>query len=136
MRGVKKEHLSSKICRVCGREFAWRKKWERNWAEVTVCSDACRRGTPRGGTGVAKPEEIEAVLLRLAAQRGVSKSFCPSEAARALDPEDWRTLMPQVWAVGAGLVRRGGLRCTQGGGPVDPETAVGPVRFQLPNDDV
>jgi hypothetical protein len=28
---------------VCGRPFAWRKKWERNWAEVKYCSDACRK---------------------------------------------------------------------------------------------
>jgi hypothetical protein len=136
MRGVKKENLPSKTCRVCGRDFVWRKKWERDWEQVQVCSDACRRGSPRGvkapGSG-----EIEAVLLRLAAERGGSKTFCPSEAARALvsgaSGEAWRTLMPRVREVGAGLVRRGALRCTQGGNPVDPEQAVGPIRYQLPD---
>lgn len=138
MRGVKKEHLPSKTCRVCGRPFVWRKKWERNWEEVAVCSEACRRGKP--GTGAGPGEGgIEAVLLKLAAQRGSSKSFCPSEAARALAPpgfagdEAWRSLMPRVRAAGAALVRRNLLRCTQGGRPVDPEIAPGPIRFQLPD---
>ena len=38
----KKSDLPSKICVTCGRPFVWRKKWERNWAEVKFCSDACR----------------------------------------------------------------------------------------------
>ncbi|HVF85473.1 MAG TPA: DUF2256 domain-containing protein, partial [Abditibacteriaceae bacterium] len=42
MRGVKKENLPQKICVVCGRPFAWRKKWARVWNEVKYCSDACR----------------------------------------------------------------------------------------------
>ncbi|MBL9133211.1 MAG: DUF2256 domain-containing protein, partial [Verrucomicrobiaceae bacterium] len=32
-----------KICLACGRPFAWRKKWERDWENVKFCSDACRR---------------------------------------------------------------------------------------------
>ena len=40
-RGVKKEHLPSKVCVVCNRPFTWRKKWERCWEEVTTCSKSC-----------------------------------------------------------------------------------------------
>jgi len=40
-RGVKKEHLPSKVCVTCGRPFTWRKKWERCWDEVTTCSKSC-----------------------------------------------------------------------------------------------
>ena len=43
MRGVRKEHLPEKFCLACGRPFAWRKKWERDWDQVKFCSDACRR---------------------------------------------------------------------------------------------
>lgn len=43
MRGVRKENLPEKICLACGRTFAWRKKWERDWDNVKFCSDACRR---------------------------------------------------------------------------------------------
>ena len=43
MRGVKKADLPEKTCPVCGRPFAWRKKWERDWERVIYCSDRCRR---------------------------------------------------------------------------------------------
>jgi len=42
MHGVKKQHLPQKICATCGRPFAWRKKWARDWEQVRYCSDACR----------------------------------------------------------------------------------------------
>lgn len=42
MKGVKKEHLPSKVCITCHRPFTWRKKWEKNWDEVKYCSDKCR----------------------------------------------------------------------------------------------
>jgi hypothetical protein len=43
-----KQDLPTKLCPVCGRSFAWRRKWARDWAGVKYCSDACRKGTPRG----------------------------------------------------------------------------------------
>lgn len=43
MKGVKKQHLPQKDCQACGRPFAWRKKWERDWERVKYCSEACRR---------------------------------------------------------------------------------------------
>eukprot|EP00557_Chaetoceros_sp_GSL56_P007938 CAMPEP_0176489626 /NCGR_PEP_ID=MMETSP0200_2-20121128/7398_1 /TAXON_ID=947934 /ORGANISM="Chaetoceros sp., Strain GSL56" /LENGTH=240 /DNA_ID=CAMNT_0017886799 /DNA_START=259 /DNA_END=978 /DNA_ORIENTATION=- len=42
-RGVKKENLPLKQCVTCGRQFTWRKKWERCWDEVTTCSKSCNR---------------------------------------------------------------------------------------------
>jgi hypothetical protein len=48
-----KRDLPVKICPVCGRTFAWRKKWARDWQQVRYCSDACRKGTPRGRAPVA-----------------------------------------------------------------------------------
>lgn len=46
-RGIKKENLPEKICATCGRPFAWRKKWAKDWENVRFCSDRCRAG--RGG---------------------------------------------------------------------------------------
>lgn len=43
-----KRDLPVKICPVCGRPFTWRRKWAKDWAQVRYCSDACRKGTPRG----------------------------------------------------------------------------------------
>ena len=39
-RGQMKE---AKICVVCKRSFTWRKKWERNWSEISTCSNSCRQ---------------------------------------------------------------------------------------------
>jgi hypothetical protein len=47
---VSKSNLPEKICVVCDRPFAWRKKWERSWDEVTCCSKSCnakRKGGAR-----------------------------------------------------------------------------------------
>jgi hypothetical protein len=38
-----KPNLPTKICRACGRPFAWRKRWEKVWDEVKYCSDRCRK---------------------------------------------------------------------------------------------
>ncbi|MEZ0486628.1 DUF2256 domain-containing protein [Fibrella sp. GW2-5] len=38
----KKSELPTKVCPVCNRPFAWRKKWERDWDNVIYCSDRCR----------------------------------------------------------------------------------------------
>lgn len=43
VKGVKKQHLPEKVCIVCRRPFAWRKKRERVWDEVKLCSDRCRK---------------------------------------------------------------------------------------------
>lgn len=37
-----KTNLPVKICLVCKRPFAWRKKWAKVWDEVKYCSDRCR----------------------------------------------------------------------------------------------
>jgi hypothetical protein len=36
-----------KTCVTCGREFEWRKKWERDWERVVHCSERCARGPER-----------------------------------------------------------------------------------------
>ncbi len=40
-RAVKKADLPEKVCAACGRPFAWRRKWARDWAQVKYCSKAC-----------------------------------------------------------------------------------------------
>ncbi len=44
MNGVRKENLPRKTCAACGRPFAWRRKWARDWENVRYCSEACRTG--------------------------------------------------------------------------------------------
>ncbi|MBA2638143.1 MAG: DUF2256 domain-containing protein [Solirubrobacterales bacterium] len=35
--------LPTKTCAACGRPFAWRRKWARDWEHVRYCSQRCRR---------------------------------------------------------------------------------------------
>jgi len=37
-----KSTLPQKICAACGRPFAWRRKWARDWDQVKTCSDRCK----------------------------------------------------------------------------------------------
>ncbi len=39
---VEKADLPQKICAGCGRPFAWRKKWARDWESVKTCSERCK----------------------------------------------------------------------------------------------
>ncbi|NBD94868.1 MAG: DUF2256 domain-containing protein [Gammaproteobacteria bacterium] len=38
---MKKSELPSKTCPVCGRPFAWRRKWRNCWDAVRYCSRRC-----------------------------------------------------------------------------------------------
>ncbi len=76
-------------------------------------------------------DAIRAILTGLAYERGRGVSFCPSEAARRL-ADDWRPLMDDVRRVAGAMRDDGTLQATQGGVPVDPLSAVGPIRLGLP----
>lgn len=68
-------------------------------------------------------------ILSLVAERGPGKSICPSEAARLVDPADWRAQMDAVRGAAAALAREGVIVATQKGRPVDIAAAKGPVRL-------
>lgn len=123
-----------KPCVVCGREITWRKKWERSWAEVRYCSDACRRRA-KSPAGTQQDMALEAAILALLAERGAGKTICPSEAARRVAPgedrADWEPLMEPARAAARRLQAAGRLVITQHGHPVDPSRAKGPIRLKL-----
>jgi len=119
----------SKPCAVCGRTIEWRKKWERNWAEVRYCADACRRAKL---TDIDR--ELEAAITTLLEQRAAGATICPSEAAKAiggsLDEQVWRSLMEPARRAARRLVASGDIEITQQGHVVDPSTAKGPIRLR------
>jgi len=123
--------VAEKTCASCGRRIEWRKKWADNWDAVKYCSDACRR---RKVTKVDR--ELEAKILELLGQRAATATICPSDAARAVgatgdDPEGWRDLMEPARRAARRLVATDVVTITQGGQPVDPSTARGPIRIRL-----
>jgi hypothetical protein len=76
--------------------------------------------------------QIERTIMDLLTHRDPGKTICPSDAARALDAEDFRPLMDRVRGVARELVARGELEVTQKGRAVDVDAARGPIRFRLP----
>ncbi len=119
-----------KICKTCGRAFAWRKKWEKDWDVVKYCSDACR-GNKLGEADAA----LEAAILELLAERGRDKTICPSEAAKLVGGletrRDWEGLMEPARAAARRLVALGRIVIMQNGKVIDPSTAKGAIRLQL-----
>ena len=75
---------------------------------------------------------LEQALRTLLDTRADDASVCPSEAARAVAPEDWRPLMPAARAAAGRLAAAGEVEVTQGGEVVDVTTARGPVRVRRP----
>ncbi|MEM6293560.1 MAG: DUF2256 and DUF3253 domain-containing protein [Myxococcota bacterium] len=117
----------SKVCASCGRRFEWRKKWARDWDSVRYCSNACKRARVS-----ALDERLEQTIATLLEARGSGKTICPSEAARAVEPENWRPLMEPTRRAARRMVERGELQITQKGRVVDPTAAKGPIRLRLP----
>ena len=48
---IRKADLPTKVCVVCRRSFAWRKKWARDWENVKYCSRRCS-----GAPSLSAPE--------------------------------------------------------------------------------
>jgi hypothetical protein len=119
------QHPIDKTCVSCGRRIEWRAKWQNNWDEVRYCSDACR------ARGVTETDQaLERSILSLLSTRAHDATICPSDAARAVDPDDWRELMEPARRAARRLVAAGEVDITQGGSVVDPSTAKGPIRIR------
>lgn len=103
----------------------WRKQWSANWDEVKYCSEACRKRK------VSRTDaELEAKILELLGARAATATICPSDAARAVRPDDWRELMEPTRRAARRLVVAGDVVITQKGAVVDPSTARGPIRIR------
>ena len=115
----------TKICARCGRRFTWRAKWSKTWEEVRFCSARCRRERL-----TAVDRALEDAILSLLRRRG-GKTICPSEAARCVDAERWRTLMEPARQAARRLVERGAVEILERGTCVDPTNARGRIRLRL-----
>lgn len=114
-----------KTCAVCGRTITWRKKWERDWADVRYCSHTCRA---RGLTD--DDRALEHRIRTDLAAAALTSTICPSQAAREVGGENWRELMVPARMAARRLVAAGEVEITQSGRVVDPSTARGPIRIR------
>ena len=76
--------------------------------------------------------DLEQRILDLLATRAPTSSICPSDVARDVATDDWRSLMQPVRDAAARLVAAGRVEVTQGGRVVDVTSARGPVRIRRP----
>ena len=75
-------------------------------------------------------EAIEAALRDKLSRVRPGGTVCPSEAARAVSPDDWRPLMDGAREAARRLVAAGEAEITQHGEVVDLDTAHGPIRVR------
>jgi uncharacterized protein DUF3253 len=73
---------------------------------------------------------LERTILDLLAARRPGATICPSDAARSVGGDDWRSLMDDARAAAGRLVEAGEVAITQGGEVVDLATARGPIRIR------
>ncbi|MFH8990248.1 DUF3253 domain-containing protein [Streptomyces sp. NPDC017940] len=76
---------------------------------------------------------MERAILELLEHRDPAATICPSDAARAVysgDDDGWRALMEPARRAARRLVTAGEVDITQGGRPVDPAKARGPIRIR------
>ncbi|MFE5628633.1 DUF3253 domain-containing protein [Streptomyces sp. NPDC056470] len=84
-------------------------------------------------SGQEMDRRLERAVLALLERRAPTSSICPSDAARAVydgDDDGWRALMEPARRAAERLVTAGEVEITQGGRPVDPAEARGPIRIR------
>ncbi|MET0343219.1 MAG: DUF3253 domain-containing protein [Polyangiales bacterium] len=89
------------------------------------------RGAPwwEPGTEVTRATRAAAVMRSLLDHRGADKSICPSEVARVLAGDAFRTRMAEVRALVEALEAEDALEVRQKGVRVSAKTARGPIRI-------
>ena len=73
---------------------------------------------------------IEAEIIRLTGERGPDSSICPSEVARAMNPE-WRQLLSAVRRAAVRLSKAGRIDILRKGQPVTGDAVRGVIRLRI-----
>lgn len=76
-------------------------------------------------------DPIEASILQLVELRGPEKSICPSEVARALNPEAWQTMLTPVRQAALRLMGQGRIDILRKGKPVPAAEVRGVIRLRV-----
>lgn len=113
----------SKVCLVCGRNFEYRKKWEKVWDEVLYCSDACRRNKSKEAK-----LDYENLILKILKNKPTHTSICPSEVLDLQDKTN-KEKIELVRRAARRLAHSGQITILQNGKVVDPNTFKGPIRL-------
>ena len=80
-------------------------------------------------TDDGRAERIAATIRALLRHRAAESTICPSDVARVVGGEQWRSLLDEARAVAKELQQGGVVRITQRGEEVDPDRVRGPLRI-------
>ncbi len=83
---------------------------------------------------MSEERAIEAEIIRLTEERGPGGSICPSEVARAMNPE-WRQLLTAVRRAAVRLSEAGRIDILRKGQPVTGEAVRGVIRLRAKGQD-
>lgn len=108
---------------------------------LTRMRDELRTAREGGGPGADDAEialaegpirqRLRAAIRGLADHRGPKSSICPSDAARAIGGDNWRSLMDDTRDLARELARSGHVQIAQRGNALDPDGAwSGPIRIK------
>ncbi|UJR28174.1 hypothetical protein I4U23_009427 [Adineta vaga] len=78
-------------------------------------------------------DDLNQMIMSMAKERGLEKTFCPSEIARQLSSkeDEWRAWMEPIRIAAIKLIDQDLLVCKQHGNIVDIRTVKGPIRLQI-----
>lgn len=76
-------------------------------------------------------QAIEETILRLAEAAGAAGSISPNDAAKALAPEDWQSLMTRIRRTAIRLAGQGRITILRKGRPADPADFKGVYRLRI-----
>lgn len=80
---------------------------------------------------MADSKRIKKQIIRLTKQRGPDKTICPSEAAKACDPDNWRSHMDEVRRAADELQKQGLIAIEQDSQEIQLEEVRGPIRLRI-----
>jgi hypothetical protein len=85
-------------------------------------------------TDAPKPARLtpEDAILAAIDARAAGKTICPTDAAKVLDPENWRARLHQIRSAGVHLARTGAIAIYRKGKPVSPDGFKGVYRLGRP----
>jgi hypothetical protein len=82
---------------------------------------------------MANPDDaqIRDTILTLVNARGAGKTICPSEAAKELDSENWRSLLSKVRRTAQAMAKEDRIAIYRKGKPIEPDAIKGVIRLGL-----
>lgn len=76
-----------KVCATCERPFTWRKKWEKNWDDITTCSQRCKteRKSKNGRTAAIATGTASFAAARTSKKAGTENESTSDEGSATED---------------------------------------------------